>query len=96
MIASFGDASTGDLYNGINSAKARRFPRDIVNVALRKLGTLNAAIRLDVPAAIPGNRLEALKGDLAGRHSIRVNDQWRIVFRWDNGAHEVRLTDYHG
>jgi proteic killer suppression protein len=95
MIASWGDSATEDLYNGVRSARARAFPRDIVKNALRKLGTLNAAISLEVLAAIPGNRLEVLKGDLAGRHSIRVNDQWRVVFRWDNGAHEVRLLDYH-
>jgi proteic killer suppression protein len=95
VIVSFGDTATEDLFNGINSARARRFPKDVVKVALRELGTLNAAIRLDVLSAIPGNRLEALRGDLAGSHSVRVNDQWRIVFRWDNGAHDVRLIDYH-
>ncbi len=95
MIVSFGDTATADLYNGIKSAKARAFPGDLVKGALRKLGTLNAAIDLSVIAAVPGNRLETLKGDLVGRHSLRVNDQWRIVFRWDNGAHEVRLMDYH-
>ena len=95
MIISFADAATRDLYNGIKSAKARRFPAEIVKAAWRKLGTLNAAIRLEVLAAIPGNRLEALKGSLVGRHSIRVNEQWRIVFRWDGGAHDVQLIDYH-
>lgn len=79
----------------MNSAKARAFPNDIVKGALRKLGTLNAAISLDVLAAIPGNRLEHLKGDLDGCHSIRVNSQWRIVFKWNNGAHDVVLMDYH-
>ena len=95
MIVSFGDSATEDLYHGVNSAKARGFPADLAKAARRKLGTLNAAISLEVLAVIPGNRLERLKGSLAGRHSIRVNDQWRIVFRWSDGAHEVRLTDYH-
>ena len=95
MIVSFGDAATGDLYNGVSSAKVRAFPTDIVKGARRKLSALNAAISLDVLAFIPGNRLEALKGALAGFHSVRVNSQWRIVFKWDNGAHSVRLMDYH-
>lgn len=56
---------------------------------------LNAARTLEDLRVPPGNRLEALKGELQGQHSIRVNDQWRIVFRWDSGAHEVVLTDYH-
>jgi proteic killer suppression protein len=65
-------------------------------VALRKLDLLNAAYTLDDLKVPPGNRLEALKGALKGKHSIRVNDQWRIVFRWDDGgAHEVVVTDYH-
>lgn len=95
MIVSFGDSATDDLYNGVSSAKARSFPNDIVKGARRKLAALNAAISLEVLALIPGNRLEALKGDLVGCHSVRVNSQWRIVFTWDNGAHSVRLMDYH-
>ena len=74
---------------------SRAFPRDLIKAAQRKLATLNAAGSLEVLAVIPGNRLEPLKGTFAGRHSIRVNDQWRIVFRWDAGAHEVRFLDYH-
>jgi proteic killer suppression protein len=63
---------------------------------LRKLDVLNAAGRLSDLASPPGNRLEALRGKLRGRHSIRINDQWRIVFRWEGSdAHEVRITDYH-
>lgn len=96
MIASFGDRATEDLYHGRPTARARRFPGDMVGVALVKLDSLNgAASTLDLRSP-PGNRLEALKGGLKGFHSIRVNDQWRLVFRWrGNDAHEVRLTDYH-
>ena len=64
--------------------------------ALRRLDVLNASHTLDDLKVPPGNRLESLKGALKGKHSIRVNDQWRIVFRWhDGGAHEVMVTDYH-
>jgi proteic killer suppression protein len=96
MIASFGDRATEDLYHGRPTARARRFPADAVETALVKLDSLNgAASMLDVRSP-PGNRLEALKGDMKGLHSIRVNHQWRIVFRWQgNDADDVRLTDYH-
>jgi toxin HigB-1 len=96
MIASFGDRATEDLFHGRSTARARRFPSDVVDVALVKLDSLNgAASTLDLRSP-PGNRLEALKGELKGFHSIRVNDQWRLVFRWQgNDAHEVRLTDSH-
>jgi proteic killer suppression protein len=71
-------------------------PADVVPIILRKLDMLNAATRLDDLRVPPGNRLEALRGDLHGLRSIRVNDQWRIVFRWDStGPHDVKLTDYH-
>ena len=59
------------------------------------MDVLNGAHRLNDLRSLPANRLEALKGDLAGYHSIRVNDQWRLVFRWDEGVHEVSLTDYY-
>ena len=96
MISSFGDAATEDLFHGRRTSRARRFPADMVGTALRKLDALNAAAKLDDLKASPGNRLEALKGDLRGFHSIRVNDQWRLVFRWAEGKVEkVRLTDYH-
>jgi proteic killer suppression protein len=72
------------------------FPADLLAVARRKLFQLNAAAALGDLAIPPGNRLEALKGDLRGHHSIRVNDQWRIVFRWtDAGPEDVELIDYH-
>jgi proteic killer suppression protein len=72
------------------------FPTDIAKVARRKLVQLNNAAVLGDLAAPPGNRLEALRGDLTGRHSIRINDQWRIVFRWTNeGPEQVEIVDYH-
>jgi toxin HigB-1 len=72
------------------------FPTDIAKVARRKLVQLNNATVLGDLAAPPGNRLEVLRGDLGGRHSIRINDQWRIVFRWTNeGPEQVEIVDYH-
>ena len=72
------------------------FPADVAGVARRKLVQLNNAGALQDLAAPPGNRLEALKGDLVGRHSIRINSQWRIVFRWSPaGPGEVEIVDYH-
>lgn len=96
MIVSFADRATEALYHGEGAGLARRFPPDIRASALRTLDMLNAAhVLLDLRSP-PGNRLEALRGELAGRHSIRVNDQWRIVFRWtEAGPEDVRLTDYH-
>jgi proteic killer suppression protein len=72
------------------------FPTDIAKVARRKLVQLNNATMLGDLAAPPGNRLEPLRGDLAGKYSIRINDQWRIVFRWtDEGPDQVEIVDYH-
>jgi proteic killer suppression protein len=96
VIVSFGDAATEALYHGAADRRTRRFPRDIVKVILRKLDMLEAASKLEDLRAPPGNRLEALRGDLRGEHSVRVNDQWRIVFRWTpQGPSDVRLMDYH-
>lgn len=96
MIESFGDPATEDLYHDRPTRRVRRFPPDVVTAALRKLDVLAGAHRLIDLRSPPGNRLEALKGDLQGFHSIRVNDQWRIIFRWfANSAHDVSLTDYH-
>jgi proteic killer suppression protein len=68
----------------------------VQNVALRKLRMLDAATRLDDLRVPPGNRLERLRGDRSGPHSIRINDQWRICFRWDSGdAYDVEIMDYH-
>jgi proteic killer suppression protein len=72
------------------------FPVDLAAVARRKLIMVNNATHLADLTSPPGNRLEALKGQLAGRYSIRINDQWRIIFRWiDNGPDEVEIVDYH-
>ena len=96
MIASFGDKATEAVYHGRPLSLIRRFPPDVVRVAVRKLDMINAARTLRDLQSPPGNRLETLRGTLAGFHSIRVNDQWRIVFLWaGSDAHEVRLTDYH-
>jgi len=96
LIASFGDQATADLYQGIRSHRARRFPPDIVATTLRKLDMLDSIRTINELRSPPGNRLEALRGDWRGFHSIRVNDQWRVAFRWSEGrAHDVRLIDYH-
>lgn len=92
MIRSFADRDTERL---ANRERVRAFV-NIERVALRKLMMLDAAAALDDLKVPPGNRLEALKGDRAGFFSIRVNDQYRICFRWENGdAYDVELTDYH-
>lgn len=96
MIASFADRATEALFHGEGGKAIRRIPSDIRSVAVRKLDLLNAAHELQDLRVPPGNRLEALKGDLPRKHSIRINDQWRIVFRWKDGdAHEVDIDDYH-
>ena len=96
MIVSFGDKATAALYHGERDRTIRKFPPDVRRVALRKLDVLNGARDLKDLRSPPGNRLEALRGDLAGLFSIRVNDQWRIVFRWTDGdAHDVSVVDYH-
>lgn len=91
MIHGFRDKTTEELFRG---GSPRRL-RAIATVALRKLDMLDAAERVDDLRAPPGNRLEKLRGDREGQWSIRVNDQWRICFRWDEGAHDVEIVDYH-
>jgi proteic killer suppression protein len=96
MILSFRDQATEDFYHNRPTHRATRFPANIRSTALRKLDVLNAAYRLTDLQMPPGNRLEPLKGDLNGFFSIRVNDQWRLIFRWDNNnAYDVALIDYH-
>lgn len=96
MIQSFADPSTEDLFNGKDSKTARKIEKDVWPIVRRKLDMVNAAAELDDLRVPPGNRLEALKGDQKGRHSIRVNDRLRITFRFQDGnAHEVRCEDYH-
>ena len=93
MIRSFRGRETRSVWNG---ERSRRLPADIQVAALRKLRLINAAQRLDDLRAPPGNRLEALAGDRAGQHSIRINQQWRICFRWIDGEAEyVEICDYH-
>lgn len=92
MIHSFNDTDTEQLFQ---TERNRRFSA-IARVALRKLIQLNQAATLIDMAVPPGNRLEALKGNLAGYHSIRINSQWRIIFQWtDRGAENVAIVDYH-
>lgn len=96
MIRGFADQGSEDVWRAHNTAVARRIPRDIWASAQRKLDMLDAARDLNDLRILPGNRLEKLYADLAGLHSIRVNDRWRIVFRWTGlGADEVRIVDYH-
>lgn len=93
MIRSFSDKEAEKIWTGEIS---RRLPGDIQAVARRKLRMLNNAVSLDDLRIPPANRLEALKGERKGQHSIRVNDQWRICFRWSEGdAFEVEIVDYH-
>lgn len=93
MIQSFADAETALIWDG---RRSRRLPTDIQATALRKLRLLNQAKTLSDLTAPPGNRLEPLKGDLMGRHSIRINDQWRICFTWlEGGPANVQILDYH-
>lgn len=93
MIRSFACEDTARLFA---LEKVRRIPADIQRTALRKLVQLNAVTTLQQLAVPPGNRLEALKGNRKGQHSIRINDQWRVCFRWEEGgAHDVQIVDYH-
>lgn len=91
MIKSFRCADTGALADDV---PVKRF-KAIERVARRKLEMLAAAGKLSDLKIPPGNRLEALKGDRLGQHSIRINDQWRICFRWNDGAEDVEIIDYH-
>lgn len=97
VIASFAGQGTEDVFNGRDSKSARRTcPRNVWRVAQRKLDQINAATRLETLRLPPGNRLEALKGNRAGQHSVRINDQFRLCFRWSNGgAEHVEIVDYH-
>lgn len=96
MIQSFADQTTADLFNGRATRDARGIPAGIWPVVRRKLKMLDVAHSLLDLTSPPGNRLEALKGRLAGRHSIRVNDRFRLTFRWERQhAYEVRCEDYH-
>lgn len=93
MIVSFRDKETEKLWQ---SGKSRRLPAILQLRAFKKLAILNAAVTLDNLMVPPGNQLEALRGDRAGRHSIRINDQYRVCFVWrDGNAFDVEIVDYH-
>lgn len=93
MIKSFADKLTAAVYSGL---EVRRMAKPLQKAARRKLIMLDAASSLDTLRATPGNRLEMLKGDRKGQHSIRINDQWRVCFRWEAGhAWGVEIVDYH-
>ena len=96
MIRTFADETTRDIWNGVNSKAARRIPRELWPNVRRKLDQIDAVTRLDDLKVPPGNRLHALGADLRRFHAVRVNDQYRIVFRFAGGdAFDVRCTDYH-
>lgn len=96
MIESFGNKLAEDLFYDKVSRETRRFPNELRRTARRKLLYLHDAAELKDLRAPPGNRLEALKGDLKGFHSIRINDQWRVVFNWQSGSPiDVQIIDYH-
>ena len=93
MIKSFSDKNTEDLFN---RQKVKRYPSSILKVAYRKLLLIDAVDRINDLKVPPGNRLEKLPGNLSGKYSIRINEQWRIVFVWnENNAYEVKVIDYH-
>ena len=96
MIQSFADDTTVDLFRECNTRHSRRLPRNLWRVAQRKLKALDVAARLDDLRIPAGNRLQRLKGTRSDQHSIRINDQYRVTFRWENGhAYDVGIEDYH-
>ena len=97
MIATFGNALAEDLFLDRRTRATRSFPTELRRVGRRKLLYLHDAAQLSDLRVPPGNRLEALRGKRRGFHSIRVNDQWRLLFRWRQGqALDVQIIDYHG
>lgn len=97
VIRSFRNRGSQDVFDGLDTRDARKTcPRAVWRVARRKLDQVNRVVDLHELSAPPGNRLERLRGDRQGQHSIRINDQYRVCFDWKNGdAHEVEITDYH-
>jgi proteic killer suppression protein len=97
MVRSFKNTATEDIFNGANSKVARNLcPQTLWKVATRKLDQLDSAELLEDLRITPGNRLEALKGDRRGQHSIRINEQYRICFIWtETGPRDVEIVDYH-
>ena len=95
MIQSFADKTTADIFRERNSKDARRVPKALWRVVQRKLKMLDVAARVDDLESPPGKHLKPLKGHMSGRYSIRVNEQYRVTFRWENGhAFEVAVEDY--
>ncbi len=96
MINNFGNKTTQDVYDGTNSRYSRKLPRQLHQKAQLLLDQINAAPSLDFLRTPPGNHLEKLSGSMEGEWSLRINVQWRIVFRWEkNDAYDVRIVDYH-
>jgi proteic killer suppression protein len=96
VIKSFGNKTAEDLYNGDNTKEARKLPKELWKKSVRQLDQLNAACELKDLRIPPGNRLEALKGELSDFYSVRINDQFRIIFKWQEGeVLEVSIGDYH-
>ena len=96
MIITFLSETTRDIYDGLESKQARKVPHAIWKVAQRKLDMLNVAYSLNDLRSPPANRLEALRGNLKGKYSIRINNQYRIVFEFrDKNVYEVEIIDYH-
>jgi proteic killer suppression protein len=96
MIINFASQSANDIYNGVSSKHARKIPNTIYKTAIRKLDMVNAAKVIEDLRIPPNNRLEQLKGNLKEYHSIRINNQYRVIFKWkDNNAYDVDIVDYH-
>ena len=96
VIRTLADDTTRDIWNGVTSKAARRIPRDLWSIVQRKLDQIDSVTKLDDLKVPPGNRLHALVDDLAGFHAIRVNDQYRIIFRFEGpDSYDVRCADYH-
>lgn len=96
MIKTFGSRFTYNLYNGELTSFHKKFPPHLYNKVVRLLDQLNSATRIDTMNIPPGNRLEKLKGNLLGFWSVRINVQWRLIFRWESGtAYDVDIVDYH-
>lgn len=96
MIKNFADKVAKDVYDGISSRYSRKLPQGLHQKARRLLDQINAAPSLEFLRIPPGNRLEKLSGDMEGYWSLRINDQWRIVFRWSgNDTLDIKIKDYH-
>jgi proteic killer suppression protein len=96
VILDFGNKTAEDIFHGVDSKEARKLPKNLWNTAHRKLDAINAAHELKDLSVPPGNRLEALKGNRVGQHSIRINNQYRICFVFaDGNASQVEIVDYH-